>query len=385
MRSSLMITDTTRRPTVLLLYLGRQGGGARYSVEVARSLRTLVDLHLAVAQNGELFGEFRALGRPLIATTTFESKRGAVYRVPAAVRFARAIAAYVRRHEVDVVYVPMTHIWDLLVLRSSSRRGARSLVTVHDVDFHLGERNLFAERLWRREMRMADAIVTLTSFVDDQLRCVDGVTGRRWLAPHAVPTPSGTTVATPRRAPPPSQPVRLLLVGRMLEYKGVDLFIETISQLRASGCAVQGHIAGSGPSIAAVRAQAQALDVAIDERWLDMTELIGAIDRADAVVLPYREATQSGIVPLAYSRAVPVVTTPTGGLPEQVDTGSTGVVAEAVDARSLADAVAWLFRDPARYASCSVGALNAARTKLQWSVTAAVVAEASTSLATSVP
>jgi glycosyltransferase involved in cell wall biosynthesis len=57
------------------------------------------------------------------------------------------------------------------------------------------------------------------------------------------------------------------------------------------------------------------------------------------VVLPYVEATQSGVIPVAYSFGKPVVATTVGGLPAQVDDGKTGYLVPPRDERALADAV----------------------------------------------
>ena len=49
---------------------------------------------------------------------------------------------------------------------------------------------------------------------------------------------------------------------------------------------------------------------------------------SDLVVLPYRSATQSGIVPIAYHFDKPVVVSNVGGLPEVVLTGKSGFICE---------------------------------------------------------
>ncbi len=60
---------------------------------------------------------------------------------------------------------------------------------------------------------------------------------------------------------------------------------------------------------------------------------------ADAVVLPYRSASQSGVAQIAIAFGKPLVLTRTGGLPELVEEGVTGTLAEPGDPASLADAV----------------------------------------------
>ncbi|HFE54124.1 MAG TPA: glycosyltransferase, partial [Bacteroidetes bacterium] len=66
---------------------------------------------------------------------------------------------------------------------------------------------------------------------------------------------------------------------------------------------------------------------------------------ADAVVLPYLTATQSGIVPMAYAYGVPVITTSVGGLPEVVEEGRTGLLVPPGDAGALAQTIVRFCRD----------------------------------------
>src|SRR5512146_668340 len=66
---------------------------------------------------------------------------------------------------------------------------------------------------------------------------------------------------------------------------------------------------------------------------------------ASVVVLPYIEASQSGVVPLAYQYGKPVVATHVGGLPEAVENGRTGLVVPPRDERALASAILRLLGD----------------------------------------
>jgi glycosyltransferase involved in cell wall biosynthesis len=59
---------------------------------------------------------------------------------------------------------------------------------------------------------------------------------------------------------------------------------------------------------------------------------------ADAIVLPYKSATQSGVVPVAYHFNKPVIITDVGGLKEIVLDGKTGLVVKP-DADHIANGV----------------------------------------------
>ena len=69
--------------------------------------------------------------------------------------------------------------------------------------------------------------------------------------------------------------------------------------------------------------------------------------RASVVVLPYIEASQSGVIPLAYSAGKPVVATRVGGLPEMVEHGHTGYLVAPRDTAELAESVTRLLLDAA--------------------------------------
>lgn len=59
----------------------------------------------------------------------------------------------------------------------------------------------------------------------------------------------------------------------------------------------------------------------------------------DCLVLPYADATQSGIVPLAYYYDKPVIVTDVGGLSEVVIDGKTGFVIKPEDSNEIFEAV----------------------------------------------
>jgi glycosyltransferase involved in cell wall biosynthesis len=67
--------------------------------------------------------------------------------------------------------------------------------------------------------------------------------------------------------------------------------------------------------------------------------------QASVVVLPYVEATQSGVIPMAYAAARPVVATTVGGLPEMVDEGETGYLVPPRDEVALAKSIVRVLGD----------------------------------------
>jgi glycosyltransferase involved in cell wall biosynthesis len=78
-------------------------------------------------------------------------------------------------------------------------------------------------------------------------------------------------------------------------------------------------------------------------RYVPNEEMAVYFSAADVVVLPYLEATQSGIAQIAFGFDLPVITTNVGGLPETVRDGEFGMVVPPHDDEALAQAITTFF------------------------------------------
>ena len=95
--------------------------------------------------------------------------------------------------------------------------------------------------------------------------------------------------------------------------------------------------------------------------------------RSDVVILPYRSATGSGVVPVAYHYDKPVIATRVGGLPEVVDDGKTGILIPADSVDALAEAINGLTRDDA---AGMVPAIRAMKHGMTWTSLASTLLDA---------
>jgi glycosyltransferase involved in cell wall biosynthesis len=168
--------------------------------------------------------------------------------------------------------------------------------------------------------------------------------------------------------------MRLLFFGRIVTYKGLGQLLNAYRILRERGIAVELDIVGSG-NLAAYASQLIGLpDVSIANAWVDEDQIAQVLARSDLVILPYIEASQSGVAAAALTAGLPIVATPVGGLTEQVRCGQTGVIAKGLGPEHLAAAIQRLVENPRLYETCSAGALRHAREELAWTSVAAEVA-----------
>lgn len=159
-----------------------------------------------------------------------------------------------------------------------------------------------------------------------------------------------------------SEPQYVSLLGRLEWYKGIDVFLEAVHVLlrkrKVDLSGVKFVIAGKG-DLSRLKKQIECLPSEILLIWnrvLSDDEFDAVLRRSYACVLPYRDGTQTGIIPIAYYNACPVIVTNVGSLPENVIDGVTGLVIPPENPSALAEAIEYILADPTRWKEMSKNA-----------------------------
>jgi glycosyltransferase involved in cell wall biosynthesis len=137
----------------------------------------------------------------------------------------------------------------------------------------------------------------------------------------------------------------ILFFGFIRKYKGLDLLLDTMKLVNASGQqpAIKLLVAGEFYEDAKPY-QEQIKRLGIQDNLILRTDFIPDSEvkyylcAADAVIQPYRNATQSGVTPLAYHFEKPMIVTNVGSLPTLVPHEKVGLVCEP-EPTSLAAAI----------------------------------------------
>ena len=158
----------------------------------------------------------------------------------------------------------------------------------------------------------------------------------------------------------------ILFLGRISPYKGLEYLAEAWKIIRAANPQARLIIAGSGELYFDVHELSADERVELHNRYIENSELVRFIQRASVVVLPYVEATQSGVVMTAYAFNKPVVATNVGGLPEVVEDGVTGYLVPPKDPVALANAIIDLLSNPNERAAFAESISNKVRHELSW-------------------
>jgi glycosyltransferase involved in cell wall biosynthesis len=141
----------------------------------------------------------------------------------------------------------------------------------------------------------------------------------------------------------------LLFFGFVREYKGLKYLLRAMPQVMGE---IDAHLLVVGEfwddkssylNLIGELGIAQA--VTIVDRYIPNEELGLYFAAADVVVLPYVDATQSGVTQLAYGFEKPVITTLVGGIPEVVKAGETGLIVPPQDSEALGEAIVRYFEE----------------------------------------
>jgi glycosyltransferase involved in cell wall biosynthesis len=241
----------------------------------------------------------------------------------------------------DVVHYQGFHLWFDLALPLWRRYPL--VCTVHDFRPHPGDKLSQKTPFWAEMFvrRRADQLIVHSQHVRSlMLQVLGGAGPNISLMPHIQ---IGQELASPRVEEDENL---ILFFGRIWEYKGLEYLIRAEPLISARVPNARIMIAGQGEDFSRyTRIMIHPERFLVHNEFISEERTAEYFQRASVVVLPYIEASQSGVIPLAYSAAKPVVATTVGGLPEMVENGRTGFLVAPRDTAKLADALVRVLLD----------------------------------------
>ncbi|GBR09387.1 glycosyltransferase [Acetobacter oeni] len=316
---------------VLVWQWGRRGAGPRFALNLAEAIDSLpgLDVVLSLSARAEILAGDKKVPVRMLPMETYGSLPGLLMRLLQAPVLVPHIMRAVRARRPDFAICAMTGPLDLLMAVALRCSGVPYAVVVHDAVMHPGDGFPLQFMLQRLLLWRADVMVVLSRHVAAQLRQQRVLRGREIVMSSHPPFDyfSGGAGAVVLSAGRVAGPVRFLMFGRLLTYKGLDLLAAALAMMPA-GLAFECRIVGHGPESAALRALAGLPHVRVENRWVPESEIPALIAWADVMLLPYREASQSGVGAIALSAGRWVVSTNVGGLREQFQDRSRALLCE---------------------------------------------------------
>jgi glycosyltransferase involved in cell wall biosynthesis len=289
--------------TILIIYLGRRGGGTTLTRDLATDLKSKGSgvFLICNSKNRDLVGIGNGIETLGIASPIAKNPFEFILRfIPDLYNVFRILKA---RHFCLSVFT-MPSPYDLVLNRILDKAGVCIVRVIHDVVPHEGD---FwpTTRTIRRLLKYSNFVITLSKWINDELWRNYGV------------------VSTLSHLPPPQPPHEitpmrelaglryLLFFGRIKPYKGLDRLIEQWRALPDKSNVLL-VVAGEGK----IPLSEQHGDEIFFNRWLSEDEIWSLVNFSDAVVFPYREASQSGALLYPMALGKDIIASDIGGIPE---------------------------------------------------------------------
>jgi glycosyltransferase involved in cell wall biosynthesis len=217
---------------------------------------------------------------------------------------------------------------------------------------------------WRDALSAAARVVVHSRQAVEQLAELGVSRDRVVRVHHAVFDAPGA----PEAGPPWGH--TLLFFGLIRRYKGLDVLVEALPEIRRRVPDVRLVVAGDPlDPVEDVQERAAALGVmeTIDWRlgFVPAHEIAPLLASATALVLPYRQIESSGVLALAFGHGRPAVVSDLGAVGDEVRDFGAGRAVPPEDPAALARACADLLSDEDELRRAYEGAL-AARRSLTW-------------------
>jgi glycosyltransferase involved in cell wall biosynthesis len=141
----------------------------------------------------------------------------------------------------------------------------------------------------------------------------------------------------------------MLFFGFVRRYKGLRYLLKAlpsvIEQIPAHLLVVGEFWEDEQPYVDLIEQLGLSGSVTLLNRYIPNEEVSLYFSAADVLVLPYVEATQSGVVQMAFGFERPVIATRVGGLAETIDDNSTGLMVPPGDISALSEAILRYFQE----------------------------------------
>lgn len=281
---------------------------------------------------------------------------GNAYRLYATVNQFRPDIVHAQEYLADYAVIPLLTLW----------RRYPGVLTVHDHVTHSGADSQLRTRtsLYRQWLRnAAERLVVHGESIQSEMSASQPASA------NAIDSVFHGVLGADCEPFPiqDAEPATLLFFGRIEAYKGLSDLLTACETLVTQGISLRLLIAGRGSDLDTNRQRVNAAPwVELQESYIPAEAIPALFRRATLVVLPYTDATQSGVATLAFAFGRPVLATATGALPEVVINGRTGVLVPPRAPQQLAEALRQLLQDPAKLASLAAGASEFARNELDW-------------------
>jgi glycosyltransferase involved in cell wall biosynthesis len=264
-----------------------------------------------------------------------------------------------KKNEIDFIYFPYWHFWNAPIIFIAKKMKIPILSTVHDGVLHTGDGEPFEQQLNRYCIKESGGLVFLTKYVKNLVENQIGFVAKSFVIPIGLIIPNGILSNVRQISSKP----KLLFFGRVNYYKGIDILIEAINQLDPNlfdYCSIVGKWADDS-----IKSTIKTEKIKVYDGWIEEDDISNFYNNSDILILPYREASQSGVISIGIAGSIPMVCARVGGLVDQLEEGKHSLFFKGEDVEDLKLTLEDLLKNSDKFENISSN-LNKLQKTLEW-------------------
>jgi glycosyltransferase involved in cell wall biosynthesis len=285
---------SSESPKVILIYLGKRGGGL-HLVKMLSNLYVKNGFNVETLMSSKRDKRIEVDGLIYEAGNFNPSDSIRTIGVSGSIAIIKSLFWLYRKRNTQKIWL-MSHPLDMPLRIFSKKLNGKNFAVIHEFTPHTGE---FWPPKWVSKMhiKLADLPVTLSEFVATEI-----IENLKKAEPILLPHPT-LKISDETKDSILNLDNYFLAIGRIKAYKG----LETLAKAWETICNEPELknwslvIAGEGVIESEILALPKSI---IINKWLEEKELINYVKYCSALVLPYSDASQSGILALEQARKV---------------------------------------------------------------------------------
>jgi len=206
--------------------------------------------------------------------------------------------------DLSIVF-PVFHPWNSIIARWAKRKEVKVISIIHDAEMHLGEENKKIFLLQNKLMQASDRVVFLTR--NERGKAID----KNLIKENKTAILNHPLISMgAKHELEHSEGLKLLYLGRLKSYKGIQNLINACSELEYEKLTIAGE--GDLPL------DLNSNQIELVRKRLSKDEIRNLIECHHILVLPYVDASQSGILTIGLDSNIPMLISDLPGLKEQL-------------------------------------------------------------------